>query len=199
MQLKENNKKKNNKNKNPRDENELINKLLNKDIDYNRLVSCYYSNLFYGIIMKNKPFDMSEVNLELDKYNLKNETEKAIFYMVSMEMFYISLQRYMKVIPTDYKQGLKKINEFPKYNGKPYYHYEFFDFQDIDIKFNNRKRSFKAFVINRLYDTLIFHLECLEQKKKYNEARLDLISNSILSKEIYYKYSEKKELLDSLF
>jgi len=191
---------KNYKLENPRDNNELLNEIMNKNIDYNNLVCKYYETLYMGIGNKNRPFDMSDVNFELDDYNFKNDTEEAIFFLKAMELFGTMIWGYMNVVkPPNYKLALQYINKYPKFNGQLYYQYLNFNFPDFEVELHETTDSFKKYYLNKYYDTLISHMQCLGQKKKYKEERLNLGLGSILKEEKYYKYSDKKELLDGLF
>ena len=93
------------------------------------------------------------------------------------------------------------IEKYPKFNEQPYYQYLDFGFPDFEMKIvkDKEKESYKSYYLNKYYDTLLYHLECLSQKRKYKEKRNDLLLGSILKEENYYKYSKKKDVLEGLF
>src|SRR5690606_34762970 len=101
----------------------------------------------------------------------------------------------------NYKAALQYIDKFPKFNGQPYFQYLDFGFPDFEMEIIKDKglESYKSHYINKFYDTLLSHLICLNQKKKQKEAKKDLVLGSILKEKNYYKYSKKKEVLESLF
>jgi hypothetical protein len=70
----------------PKDNNQLINELLKKNITDYELIDSYYSMLFISYGNKVTPYDMSGVNFDLNKYNLKDDTEKGIFFLQSMSL-----------------------------------------------------------------------------------------------------------------
>jgi len=187
---------------NPKDNNELILELSDKSIPRYELIDSYYDMLFSGIGNKNRPFDLSAVNFKMSKYDLKDDTEKGIFFLKAMDLCGTSIWGYMNVVkPPNYKKAMEYIEKYPKFNGQPYYQYLDFGFTDFNMKIVKDKgeESYKSYYINKYYDTLLSHLACLSQKKKQKEARTNLLLGSILKEENYYKYSKQKTVLDSLF
>lgn len=186
----------------PMDNVELIEDLSKKEISRYERIDSYYDMLFSGVGNKNRPFDLSEINFEPFKYDLKDDTEKAIFFFKAMDLCGMTIWGYMNIVkPPNYKAAKEHIDNYPKFNGQPYYQYSDFGFADfeMEIEQGKGKESYKSYYLDRYYDTLLSHLQCLAQKKKYKEARRDLLLGSILQSENYYKYSKKKELLESLF
>lgn len=186
----------------PRDNIELISELSNKEIPRYELIDSYYDMLFSGVGNKNQPFDLSSVDFEMNKYDLKDDTEKGIFFLKAMDLCGTLIWGYMNIVkPPNYQKALLFIEKYPKFNGQPYYQYLDFGFTDFEmiIEKDKVKESYKSYYLNKYYDTLLSDLECLSQKKKYKEQRTDLLLGSILKEEIYYKYSKKKEVLETLF
>ncbi|MEI6851924.1 MAG: hypothetical protein WCL06_03740 [Bacteroidota bacterium] len=186
----------------PKDNITVINDLIEKQINRYELIDCYYGMLFAGIGNKNQPFDMSKTNFEMYKYNLKDDTEKAIFFFEAMSLCGINIWGYMNIAnPPNYKAAMENINKFPKFDGQPYYQYTDFGFEDfkMEIEKGKGKVSYKTYYLNKFYDTLLSHLECLSQNKKDDESRTDLLLGSILREKKYYQYSKKTKILESLF
>jgi len=186
----------------PKDNNELITELSEKEIPRYELIDSYYDMLFSGVGNKNQPFDLSDVNFQMNKYDLKDDTEKGIFFLKAMDLCGTLIWGYMNIVkPPNYKKTLPLIEKYPKFNGQPYYQYLDFGFPDFEMVIvkDKDKESYKSYYLNKYYDTLLAHLECLSQKKKYKERRNDLLLGSILKEENYYKYSKKKDILDGLF
>ncbi|MCD4694591.1 MAG: hypothetical protein K8S16_00010 [Bacteroidales bacterium] len=188
---------------NPKDNNELISDTLKSNIKYFKLVDNYYDMLFSGIGNKNQPFDLTTIDFELDKYNLKTDTEKGIFFLKAMSLCGMTIWGYMNIVkPPNYKAAMEKINKYPKFNGQPYYQYLDLNFPDFKIKIlkDEDEMSYKEYFIDKYLNTLIYHYMCLSQKKKYNEQKMDLVLGSILKEKQYYKYSKNhKEQLKGLF
>lgn len=188
---------------NPKDNFKLIADTLNSDIKYFALVDNYYDMLFSGIGNKNQPFDLTDVNFELNNYNLKNDTEKGIFFLKAMSLCGMTIWGYMNIVkPPNYKAAMDMISKYPKFNGQPYYQYLDLNFPDFKMKIlkDEDEMSYKEYYIDKYLNTLIYHYMCLNQKKKYEEQKMDLVLGSILKEKQYYPYSKNyKEQLESLF
>lgn len=188
---------------NPKDNFKLIADTLNSDIKYFALVDNYYDMLFSGIGNKNQPFDLTDVNFELNNYNLKNDTEKGIFFLKAMSLCGMTIWGYMNIVkPPNYKAAMDMISKYPKFNGQPYYQYLDLNFPDFKMKIlkDEDEMSYKEYYIDKYLNTLIYHYMCLNQKKKYEEKKMDLVLGSILKEKQYYPYSKNyKEQLESLF
>lgn len=186
----------------PKNNNELIIEFSEKEIPRYELIDSYYDMLFSGVGNKNQPFDLSDVDFQMNKYDLKDDTEKGIFFLKAMDLCGTLIWGYMNIVkPPNYKKALPLIEKYPKFNGQPYYQYLDFGFPDFDMVIvkDKDKESYKSYYLNKYYDTLLSHLECLSQTKKDKEKRNDLLLGSILKEENYYKYSKKKDILDGLF
>jgi len=186
----------------PRDNIEVITELQNKGLTRYELLDSYYDMLFSGVANKNQPFDLSTTNFELFDYELADETEKGIFFLKAMDFCGTTIWGYMNIVkPPNYKKALEYIEKYPKFNGQPYFQYLDFGFPDfeMEVEKDKGKESYKSYYINKYYDTLLSHLACLSQKKKQKEAKEDLALGSILKERNYYKYSKKKEVLESIF
>ncbi|MCB9263164.1 MAG: hypothetical protein H6607_12390 [Flavobacteriales bacterium] len=188
---------------NPKDNKKLIADTINSKISYLKLIDNYYTMLFNGIGNKNQPFDLSGVNFELDKYNLSNDTEKGIFFLKAMNLCGTVIWGYMNIPnPPNYKAALDMINKYPKFNGLPYYQFTDLNFEDFNIEIlkNKGEMSYKEYYLDKYLSTLVYHLICLDQKKKYKQQKMDLMLSSILKEELYYKYSKNfKQQLEALF
>ena len=180
----------------------VVDSLKNEKTDYHELVSCYYGMLFSAIGNKNKPFDLSEVNFFLNNYNLSNDTEKGIFFLMSMRTFGSMIWGYINVPkPPNYKKALDYIKKYPKYNGIDYYRFTDLNFKDFKLTTDKRKpkESFKKYYINKYVETLMYHSLCLSQKKKHRKEKDNLLLESILRNDSYWQYTEYKPTLEKIF
>lgn len=187
---------------NPINNDDLIKNLINKNIPRYELIDSYYDMLFSGVGNKNKPFDLSDIDFRPNNYGFKDDTEKGIFFLKSMQLSGTVIWGYMNVVkPPNYKKALKYIKKYPKYNGQLYYEYLDFGFKDFDmvIEKDKNKVSYKNYYINKFYETLLYNLMCLNQKRKYKKDREKLLLGSILKEKNYYKYSKNEDTLNSLF
>ena len=188
--------------KEPKDNFELLIEWRNKEIPRYELVENYYSMVFVGIGNKNQPFDLTEINFEIENYNLKDDTEKGIFFLTAMTLCYHEIWGYMNIVkPPNYKKALASIKKFPKFNGQEYFKYNYFGFPDFEMQIekDKGKESYKNYLINYFYNTLIYHHRCLNQKRKTRKEAENLALSSILKEENYYEYSKNQDYLKGLF
>lgn len=180
----------------------IIDSLRNEKTNYYELVSCYYGMLFSAIGNKNKPFDLSDINFSLKDYNFSNDTEKGIFFLQSMRTFGTLIWGYINVPkPPNYKKALSYINKYPKYNGLKYYRFSDLNFKDFKLTTDKRKpkTSFKKYYVHKYIETLMHHSLCLSQKRKYRKEKENLLLESILRNESYWRYTEYKSTLEKIF
>lgn len=186
----------------PKDNNKLIDSLSAFPSTGYEQLSCYYGLLFGSVGNKNTPLDMSNINFTLDNYGLKDDTEKGILFLESMETFGSMIWGYMNVVkPPNYEKALTVINNFPTYNGQPYYQFQDLNFQDFNLTTDKRKpkESFKKYQIKKYLNTLLYHSASLGQKKKTKKDQQDVMLGSIMSNESYYKYADNPDVFRQIF
>lgn len=184
------------------DNNKLIDSLQTKIISRNELVDAYYDLLFTGVGNKNQPFNFKTVNFELNNYNLSNDTEKGIFFLQCMNLCGTSIWGYINIAkPTNYEKAYNFIEKFPKFNGLKYFEYNDLNFPDFEMIINSEKgkESYKAYYLNKYYETLLYHLICLKNGYGTDKDKERLLVASILKDKNLYKYSENKDILEGLF
>lgn len=188
--------------KEPKDSIELLSEWRTKNVPRYELIENYYSMVFAGIGNKNQPFNLSDTNFIIDNYNLVDDTEKGIFFLSAMNLCYYQIWGYMNVVkPPNYKKAKASIDKYPKFNGQEYYKYLSFGFTDFKMQIEKDKEveSYKSYFINRFYKTLIYHHQCLNQKRKTKTEAENLTLSSILMEKNYYEYSKNQEYLNGLF
>ncbi len=184
------------------DNNKLIDSLDAKIIPRNELVDSYYDLLFTGVGNKNQPFDLKNVNFELNNYNLQNDTEKGIFFLECMSLCGTSIWGYINIAkPVNYKKAFELIEKYPKFNGLKYHQYTDLNFPDFEmiIDSDKGKTSYKGYYLNKYYETLLYHLICIKNGFGTEKDFEHLLISSILKDQNLYKYSENKDVLESLF
>lgn len=186
---------------NRKDNNKLIDSLMSENIPTYELVDNYYGMLFTGVGNKNQPFDFSKVNFQLKDYNLKDDTEKGIFFLRCMRECNSVIWGYMNVVkPANTKKAYEDIKKYPKFSGQPYYQYTDFYFTDFEMNIKNEgKQSYKGYYLDKYYETLLFHLICLNKENKTEKEKNDLLLGSILKERNLYKYTKYKDTLEELF
>lgn len=142
----------------PKDNNKIISDLLEKEIPRYELIDCYYDMLFCGVGNKNQPFDLSYLDFQMNKYDLKDDTEKGIFFLKALDLCGTFIWGYINIVnPPNYSKALPLIEKYPKFNGQPYYQYLDFGFPDFEmvIEEDKEKESYKSYYLNKYYDTLL--------------------------------------------
>jgi len=186
----------------PKDNNEVIEDLMKSEILTEDLVNSYYSTIFAAYGNKVKPFDLSSVDFQLNNYGLKNDTEKAIFFLASMHFNGLMIWGYINIAkPPRYEEAMKFIEKYPKYNGSPYFQFQDLAFPDFKIKmeWKGKPESYKAYYIDKYYDVLLNHLTYLNKMGADQERIYDLALGSILVNKNYYQYSKREKELKKLF
>jgi len=184
------------------DPKDLVDSLLAIEIPRYELIDEYYSTLFTAVGNKNKPFNLSKVNFQLDEYGLESDLGKGIFYLRCMDMCASQIFGYMNIVnPPNTKLALEYIDKFPKFNGQDYFKYLAFSFEDFEMEIHNDKglQSYKDYFIDQLYSTLLNHLVCLDKESKNKDEITELLLESILKDSSLYKHTKHKETLERIF
>lgn len=184
------------------DNTKLVDSLVSKEIPVYELVDNYYEMLFMGVGNKNQPFNFSKVNFKLEDYNLKDDTERGIFFLECMNLCGTSIWGYINIPkPPNTKKALEFIQKFPHFNGLPYYQYSDFYFADFEMIMDKEKgvESYKKYYLNKYFETLLHHLFCLNKENASEKDKNDLVLGSILRKSNLYKYTQYKETLEGIF
>lgn len=187
---------------NQMDNNKLIDSLAAANIPVYELVDNYYGMLFTAVGNKNQPFDLSKVDFKLKDYNLKDDTEKGILFLRSMDICGKTIWGYMNVVnPPNTQKAYENIKKFPKFNGQPYYQYTDFYFPDFEMKIIVDKgvQSYKSHYLDKYYETLVYHLISLNKENGSEKEINDLLLGSILKNNNLYKYTKYKDDLESIF
>ena len=171
---------------------QLVDSLLSANIDRNDLIDEYYSTIFTSIENKLKPFDLTGVNIQLDRLIPNDSTGQAILFLRCLETCGKFIRGYMGMseVPK-LKEAFEEIKKYPTFNGKPYYHFKGFPKTDFYMEiYNDRgKESYYENLIGSFYSTLYNHLVCISNLTEDSETFYDLWYKSILSDPAYYQYA----------
>jgi len=181
---------------------ELVDSLEKSKIPRYELIDNYYDILFTAYGNKNKPFDFSGVNFQINDLGLADETEKGIFFLKCIDLCAVNIWGYMNVVkPPNTAKALEYIKKYPNINGKPYYQFTDLYFKDFEMVINkdDGKESYKSYYLNKYYELLLSHLISLDREGGSQEEIRDLLLSSIMKDESLYKYTEYKETLESIF
>lgn len=184
------------------DNNKLIDSLSNMDIPVYELIDNYYGMVFTAVGNKNQPFNLSRVDLKLKDYNLKDDTERGILVLNAFYHCGLTIWGFMNIAkPANTQEAYQYIKKFPKINGLPYYQYTDFYFTDFEMKIIKDEgiQSYKSYYLDKFYETLLFHLICLNKEGGSEKEKNDLLLGSILKERNLYKYTKYKETLEDIF
>ncbi|MBN8651321.1 MAG: hypothetical protein J0L67_07830 [Cytophagales bacterium] len=159
---------------------------IEKEIDSRWLLDNYYYRIRGGIAKMFNDKDLSIYDIDLNNYSLETETEKAIlFFSVSTAL----TQRFQVLqMMKNYDKLLEFATKLPTFNGKPYYEFKSFDFEDFEWIGYDKTEFYKERHLGGLYSVLNGHLAALSEKGKSVEMK-NLYFNSILFTPQYFKYS----------
>ena len=184
------------------DNNKLIDSLTNVSIPIYELVDNYYGMLFTAVGNKNQPFDFSKIDFKLKDYNFKDDTEKGIFFLRCMRDCNSVIWGYMNVVkPPNTQKAYDNIKKYPQFNGRPYYQYTDFYFTDFEMNIvkDKGKQSYKSYYLDKYFETLLFHLTCLNKEGGTEKEKNDLLLGSIMKERNLYKYTKYKDTLEDIF
>lgn len=177
-------------NSEPRPNEEIAKETLEKQIDTRWLLDNYYYRVRGGIAKIFNDKDLRKYDIDLDGYGLENETEKAVlFFAISNSL----TQRFQVLqMMKNYDKLIEFAEKLPTFNGKPYYEYTSFDFEDFEWIGYDKTESYKDRLLGSLFSALNGHFSALSEKEKTEEMR-NLYFKSILFIPEYFKYSGAME------
>lgn len=184
------------------DNEKLIDSLLRMEVPTYVMVNNYYEMVFAAVGNKNQPFNLSKVDFKMSEYNLKDDTEKGIFFLNCMNMCGKTIWGYINVAkPMNTQKAYEFIKKFPKFNGQPYYYYRDLYFDDFKMVIIEAKgiQSYKEYYLDKYYETLLYHWVCLKKEAASEKEINDLLLGSILKERALYPYTQYKETLEGIF
>lgn len=187
---------------NPEDNNTLVESLKGASINHYELVDNYYSMLFTSVGNKLGLEKLDDMDFQLKSLNLKDDTEMGIFFLRCLNACGNSIWGYMNVAkPKDTKKALNLIRKFPMFNNLRYYQYTDFYFSDFKMNIDGEEGldSYKEHFIDKYFETLIYHLICLNAEGADVAEINDLLLGSIMKESNLYKYTEHDAVLESIF
>lgn len=183
-------------NETPKSSKDVATEILEKEIDERWLVDNYYYRIQSGIATLFNDKNLSKYNFELDDYGLKNDTEKAILYFNLINALGVRF-KVLQMLKND-DQLLKFAEKMPTINGKNYYEYTNFDFEDFDWIGYDKIESYKTRHLEGFYSILLAHFSALANKNFVTESR-SIYFQSILYIPKYFEYTATKGFLNDLY
>lgn len=183
--------------KEPRPDIDVANEILSKKIDSRWLLDNYYYRIHGGIASLFNDANLSKYNFNIDSLGFKNETEKAIFFLNMMDALVGGRFKVLQMMKNN-----KKIVDFsdklPTFNGKEYYYYQDFNYDDFDWIGYDKIESYNERNIGNLYSILIAQFSATADLRDKKDAQ-EIYFNSILHNPKYFKFSQSKDDLQTLF
>jgi hypothetical protein len=183
----------NRKSKRPQPDIDIANKVLSKQFDDRWLLDNYYYRISRGIGFLFNNADLSEHNINMDSLGLKNDTEKAIFFLNILDALAGGRFQVLHMMKK-YDEILEFCHKLPSFNGKQYYHYKNFSYEDFKWIGHVKTELYNKRHIGDLYATLMIQFTVTATLKRYEEAQ-EIYLNSILHEPKYFKYTTEKESL----
>lgn len=181
----------------PRPDSIVASEVLSMKIDSRWLIDNYYYRINSGLGVVFNEADLSDFNFDMEKLGLKDETEKAIFFLNMMEILMGGRLLVLNQLKK-YDLAISFCDKMPTFNGKPYYYYKHFDYDDFEWVGYDKKDSYNGRRIGSFFNTLIIHSNALMALKAKKKAR-DIYNNSILSEPKYFQFSASKDILQQLY
>ncbi len=181
------------------DDNEAVaRKYLKKDIVVNEQIQQYYGSLFSSVINKNRPFDYSGQDWNLNQLGFDNDKEKAVFFLIFMDKLGSQIFHFHKAMRGPNWDGIEKyVQLLPTINGKNYYEYDAFYFKDFKMNIYKKSRYFKEYYMPIFYDILVGHISMMEQKDFDRKEINKFLLTSILSQDQYFEYCNRMDVINS--
>jgi hypothetical protein len=182
---------------NPRPDSVVANEVLSRTIDSRWLLDNYYYRIHGGIGFLFNDADLSKYNFNIADYGLKDETERSIFFLNMMDALIGGRFKVLQMMRNN-KKILDFCDKLPKFNGKAYFYYKNFDYDDFDWIGYDKTESYNERHIGNLYNTLIAHFSATAELRDKKAAQ-QIYFNSILHEPGYFKYTASKDNLQSLY
>lgn len=183
-------------NKNPKPDKDVAKETLEKTIDSRWLLDTYYYHLSHGLAMMFNDKNLSKTNFDLKTYQLKGTTEKAIFFFNITKPL---IQRFQVLGHLKNSEKLLQFaNKLPTFNGKPYYEYTDFSYDDFEWVGYDKVETYNDRHLGEFYGYLTAHFMALADKNKIEDAK-KLYFNSVMYKPEYFKFSGMEDSLNQLY
>jgi len=174
--------------------------LISENIDYKEQFANYYSMMWTSVLNKNKPFDMSKVDFNLNDYGF-NKNEKAIFFLESMETLGTMISGYFYIDPPNVNKAMEFISKYPTFNSEQHYKFKELDFEDFVFTYSSKKPkgSYKMYLMNKYMNTILSHAICLSENPENQDELQEIIQNSIMANKTNWRYSETPQVFEQIY
>lgn len=181
----------------PRPDTVVAKEVLSKEIDSRWLLDNYYYRIHGGIASLFNDADLSKYDFKMDKLGFRDETEKAIFFLNMMDALAGARFKVLRMLKNDNKI-LDFADKLPKFNGKEYFYYTDFDYDDFDWIGYDKTESYNERQIGNLYAALLAQFGATAEQGDRREAK-EIYFHSILHEPKYFKFTKSKDDLQALY
>ena len=181
----------------PRPDNEVADEVLSHKIDERWLLDNYYYRLHGGIASLFNEADLRTDDINIKELGFSNSTEKAIFFLNMIDALVGSRIRVLQKMKNN-QAILDFCDKLPKFDGKEYFFYKDFNYEDFEWIGYDKKESYNERNLGTLYNVLIAHFNATAQLRDKKNAQ-DIYFNSILFEPKYFKYTDYKDDLKSIY
>jgi hypothetical protein len=179
-----------------RTNDQVLKQALAEKADEREMLDDYYRSMEGGIAFLFNEFDLSDINIEMDKLGLKNDTEKGIFFL-NVSSAFITRFRVLNQVKNPDKL-MEYAAKMPKFNGEPYYKFKGFGFEDFEHANDVEKSTYKTMQMQGYYTDLVCHFMAASEKEDITMAK-DIYFSSILYMPEFFKYSGIAESLQQVY
>jgi hypothetical protein len=181
----------------PRPSIDVANEILSKNIDDRWLLDNYYYRIQGGIASLFNDADLSSYNFNIDSLGFRSETEKAIFFLNMMDALASGRFKVLQMMKNN-KKIMDFCDKLPKFDGKAYYYYKNFDYEDFQWIGYDKAESYNERHLGGLYSTLIAQFSAATELKDKKAAQ-EVYFNSILHEPKYFQFTPSKDDLQSIY
>ena len=131
------------------------------------LLAFYYKGIFIDVLNKEKPMNLAGVNIDLERLNLDNNTEKAILFLNAMRSLGGQVSSFASArFPNNCFRAEQYVENMPKFDGLNFYEFNLPEFEDflVEVDKTKPKMSFKKTYLPIFIDAIAAYNKCLSQK-----------------------------------
>lgn len=175
---------------------EVALKVLSQEHDERWLIDNYYFRIQGTVAKLFNTEDFSKINIDLTKYNLTTEFERASLYF-NLTNAFTTRFKVLQYVKNDQKI-IEFANKMPTFNGRKYFEYSDFNYDDFEWIGHKKTEMYNKRHIGGLYSALVAHLNAIGNIKGKKISQ-KMYWDSIMSKPQYFKFSESEVDLNKLY
>ncbi|MBD0404970.1 hypothetical protein [Flammeovirga sp. EKP202] len=168
---------------------EVFDEIKNEERTNKQFLYIYYDMLFSSFQGKNQKMSLAQNEVNFRKLKLKTSEEKNIFFMTCLNTYRFEILCEMNGFSngSDYSKARSYFNQYPLFEGKKFYFFNTLAKEDFNviIALNKEYDSFKKEFFTEYLRLLVYYYQSYNNDE---EERINLIKNSIILDEKYWKF-----------